>query len=82
MFWKVDYCVQFDNMRNMLYTLGKKDVRKLTLQMLRDRKKSPPTPGEEVLLDLFISFSDDEDLQEADALEFCTAGNFVMESCK
>ena len=66
----------------MLFTLGKKDLRKLTLQMIRDRKKSPPKPGEEVLLDLFISFSDDEDLQEADALEFSTAGQFLIEYCK
>ena len=50
--------------------------------MIRDRKKSPPKPGEEVLLDLFISFSDDEDLQEADALEFSTAGQFLIEYCK
>ena len=50
--------------------------------MLQDRKTKPPKQGEETLLDLFISFSDDEEIQLADSLEFTTSGLYTIEACK
>ena len=69
------------NMVNLCIS-EKQDLKKLVSQMIRDRKMNPPKPGDEVLLDYIISYSDDEGLQEADALEFSTAGQFVLEYCK
>ena len=47
--------------------------------MIRDRKASPSKQGEETLLDMIISYSDYEDLQHADALQFTTAGQYSVE---
>ena len=50
--------------------------------MITDRKANPPKPGEELMLDSFITFSDDEELQLADALCFIVGGFHTTGFCK
>ena len=59
-----------------------KDLKELIQKMLKDRKSDPPKKGEETLLDLIINYSDDEEQQLAECLEFTTAGLHGMEFCK
>ena len=47
--------------------------------MIKDRKAAPPKKGEETLLDLFISFTDNEELQLADAMEFASSAQITIE---
>lgn len=47
--------------------------------MIHDRLSSPPKEGEETLLDMIISYTEDEELQHADALEFTTGGQYILE---
>lgn len=47
--------------------------------MIKHRKASPSKQGEETLLDMIISYSEYEDLQHADALQFTTAGQYTVE---
>ena len=66
----------------IIIIVGEKDLNILTKKMLDDRKAKPPEKGDETLLDLFISFSDDEEVQLADALEFAIFGQYCLEYCK
>ena len=50
--------------------------------MIRDRKANPPNQGEETLLDMIINYSNYEDLQHADALQFTTGGQYTVEYSK
>ena len=47
--------------------------------MIQDRKAAPPKKGEETLIDLFISFTDNEELQLADAMEFASGAQVSIE---
>ena len=47
--------------------------------MIQDRQTSPPKVGEETLLDMILSYTDDEEVQHADALEFTTSGQYILE---
>lgn len=57
----------------------KKDIKELIQNMIKDRKAAPPKEGEETLLDLFISFTDNEELQLADAMEFAASAQITIE---
>ena len=67
---------------NSSINVGEKDLNKLTKKMLDDRKSKPPKTDDQTLLDLFISVSDDEEVQLADALEFAMSGQYCLEYCK
>lgn len=58
---------------------GQKDLIELIKTMIRDRKANPPKQGEETLLDMIINYSNYEDLQHADALQFTTGGQYTVE---
>ena len=50
--------------------------------MIEDRKSSSAKISEETLLDYILTYTDDEEIQRADALEFSTCGQYVLEYCK
>ena len=50
--------------------------------MIKERKANPGKAGEENLLDCIISYSDDEEIQFADALQFSAAGQNTLDYCK
>lgn len=57
-----------------------RDLKRIVEKMLKDRKANPPSPGDkETLLDLFISYCEDEEEQLAECLEFTTAGLHGLE---
>ena len=58
---------------------GQKDLTDLIQRMIKQRQASPPKKGEETFLDMIISYSTDEEVQHADALEFTTAGQYCTE---
>ena len=70
------------DMTTIIIIVGEKDLNILTKKMLDDRKAKPPEKRDETLLDLFISFSDDEEVQLADALEFAMFGQYCLEYYK
>ena len=65
-----------------LLHIGQKDLIQLIKTMIRDRKANPPNQGEETLLDMIINYSNYEDLQHADALQFTTGGQYTVEFSK
>lgn len=58
---------------------GETVLKKLTRKMIDDRKSNPAKKNEEILLDLFISVSEDEDVQLEDAMEFAMSGQYTLE---
>ena len=58
---------------------GQRDLIDLIQRMIKQRKASPPKEGEETFLDMVISYSPDEEVQHADALQFSTAGQYCTE---
>ena len=66
----------------LIYLTDRKDLNKLIGNMIKDRKSSTAEISEETLLDYILTYTDDEEIQLADALEFATAGQYVLEYCK
>lgn len=60
--------------REEAFQENKKVLEEAIRKILGDRKASPPGPGEEILVDSLISFSEDEDQQLADALTYTVGG--------
>ena len=57
-------------------------MNKIIGNMIKDRKSSPAKNRNETLLDCILSYTDDEEIQFADALEFSTSGQYVLDYCK
>ena len=51
-----------------------KKLTAITNEMVKHRKENPPQHGEELLLDLILDYTDDEELQFSDALTFVIGG--------
>ena len=58
----------------LYYFAGKKYFKQTTKKVVDDRKAHPPAPGEELLLDLIIEYTNDDKIQFADALTFTIGG--------
>ncbi|XP_060554899.1 cytochrome P450 20A1-like [Ruditapes philippinarum] len=68
--------------RKKIISDGKKKLAAIANEMVKHRKENPPEHGEELLLDLLLDYTDDEELQSADALVyviggFHTTGNLI-----
>ena len=51
-------------------------------RIVKLRKAQPPEHGEELLLDLVLDYSDDEELQFSDSLTFTIGGFHTTGNCK
>ena len=66
----------------LIYLTDRRDLNKLIGNMIKDRKSYSVKISEETLLDCILTYTDDEEIQLADALEFATCGQYVLEYCK
>ncbi|XP_053373354.1 cytochrome P450 20A1-like [Mercenaria mercenaria] len=60
--------------RNKIIADGKKKLAAVANRMVQHRKDDPPQHGEELLLDLMLDYTDDKELQNADALAYVIGG--------
>ena len=51
-------------------------------RIVKHRKAHPPEHGEELLLDLVLDYSDDEEFQFSDSLTFIIGGFHTTGNCK
>ena len=49
---------------------------------MKNRKAHPPEHGEELMLDLILDYSDDEEYQDCEALVFTIGGFHTTGNCK
>ena len=63
-----------------LLQTDRKSLSELAKHLIDDRKANPPrSEAQMTFLDRILSYTDDTDVQHADALEFTTAGQFCTE---
>lgn len=60
--------------RNKILQDGKKKLMATIKRMLKHRKDDPPQHGEELLLDLLLDYTEDEELQNSDAVGYVIGG--------
>ena len=62
--------------------VGKKALMNVIKRIVKHRKAHPPEHGEELLLDLVLDYSEDEELQLCDSLTFAVGGFHTTGNCK
>ena len=60
---------------------GKKKLYSLVKLMVSHRKKNPPKHGEELLLDILLDYTEDEELQLSDGLVYVIGGFHTTGNC-
>ena len=60
---------------------GKKKLYSLVKLMVSHRKKNPPKHGEELLLDILLDYTEDEELQLSDGLAYVIGGFHTTGNC-